>query len=51
MPRKILIIETQKLRDLEDKLIKLNDFEWCYLGDNWQIYNAIKKVLIKVNAT
>ena len=46
MQRKILIIETLKIGDLQNKLIKLNNFQWCYLGDNWQIYNTIKEVLI-----
>ena len=40
--REIIIVQTDKIIDLGEKLCELSNLRWCYLGDNWQIYNALK---------
>ena len=45
MAREILIIETLQLAHMSHRLIGIEDLRWCYLGDNWQIYSALNKVL------
>ena len=44
-PREILIIETEQIGNIGDKLLKLDNYTWTYMGNNWPVYYTIKQFL------
>ncbi len=43
--REIIITETLQISHVGKELSQLECLKWCYLGDNWQIFNQLSKVL------
>jgi|TARA_B100000959_G_scaffold285888_1_gene362266 hypothetical protein len=41
--REILIIETDQLANMGEKLVNLKAFTWSYIGNNWPIYYTIRQ--------